>query len=85
MQLAKVIGHATSTIKHPSLTGWRLALVQPVGANRQPEADPLLAADKFGAGPGQTVVLNADGKAAREVIGDEKTPVRYWVIGIVDE
>lgn len=80
-----VIGHATSTIKHRSLHGWRLAIVQPVNSQRQPEADPIVAADSLGAGPGQTVVLNSDGKAARELIGDEKSPVRYFVIAIVDE
>ena len=85
MQLAKVIGHATSTIKHPSLSGWRLVIVQPVGVDRAPEADPVVAVDKFGAAPGHTVVLNTDGRAARETVGDPKTPVRYWVIGIVDE
>jgi len=26
-----------------------------------------------------------DGRAARELIGDDKSPVRYFVIGIVDE
>ncbi|MEA2733718.1 MAG: Ethanolamine utilization protein EutN/carboxysome, partial [Humisphaera sp.] len=26
-----------------------------------------------------------DGKAARELIGDQKSPVRWFVIGIVDE
>ncbi len=85
MQLATVIGHATSTIKHPSLQGWRLAVVQPLGINRTPEADPVVAADKLGAGPGQLVILNSDGKGAREMIGDEKSPVRFYVIGIVDE
>jgi microcompartment protein CcmK/EutM len=30
-------------------------------------------------------VLNSDGKAAREMIGDEKTTVRFFVIGLVDE
>jgi microcompartment protein CcmK/EutM len=85
MQLGIVIGHATSTIKHRSLNGWRLAVVQPVGASRQPEADPVIAADKYGSAVGQTVILNLDGKAAREMIGDDKTPVRYFVIGIVDE
>ena len=85
MQLGIVIGHATSTIKHRSLNGWRLALVQPIGANGQPEADPVLAADKYGAASGQTVVLNMDGKAARETLRDEKTPVRYFIIGVVDE
>ena len=85
MQLGTVIGHATATIKHPSMKGWRLAVVQMLGQNRRPEADPVLAADKFGAAAGQTVVLNADGKAAREHIGDPKSPVRWFVIGIVDE
>jgi ethanolamine utilization protein EutN len=84
MLLGTVIGHATSTIKHRSLNGWRLAVVQPVNAERRPEADPIVAADKLGAAPGQTVVLNSDGKAARELIGDDKSPVRFFVIGIVD-
>ncbi len=85
MQLGRVIGHATSTIKHPSLAGWRMAVVQPLGVDRTPEADPIIAPDKLGAGPGQLVVLNSDGRAAREMIGDEKSPVRYFVIAIVDE
>jgi ethanolamine utilization protein EutN len=85
VQLGTVIGYATSTIKHRSLTGWRMAVVQPLGATRQPEGDCLIAVDKWGSVPGQTVVLNSDGKAAREMIGDEKTPVRFFVIGLVDE
>jgi ethanolamine utilization protein EutN len=85
MQLGLVIGHATSTIKHRSLNGCMLAVVQPLNVRREPEADPVVAVDRHSAGPGQTVILNTDGKAAREVIGDEKTPVRYFVIGIVDE
>lgn len=85
MHLATVIGHATSTIKHPSLTGWRLVIAQPLGANRQPEADPIVAVDRFGSSPGQTIIFNADGKGAREYVGNDKSPVRYFVIGIVDD
>jgi len=85
MQWGRVIGHATSTTKHRSLNGWRLAIVQPVGADRQPDADPVVAVDKFGSGVGQLVVLNLDGKAAREYVNDEKSPVRYFVIAVVDE
>ena len=82
MQLGTVIGHATSTIKHPSLVGWRLLIVQLLGATRQPEADPVVAVDKLGSAVGQTVVLNSDGRAARELIGDQKSPVRWFVIAI---
>lgn len=85
MLLGKVIGHAHATVKHPSMQGWRLALVQPLGPDRQPEADPFLAPDPLGSAVGQTVVINSDGKFARELIGNDKTPVRYTVIAIVDE
>src|SRR3982751_1607911 len=85
MQLGTVIGHATSTIKHPSLHGWRMLLVQMLNHSREPEADPVIAVTKLGPGVGQLVILNSDGKGARELIGDPKTPVRWFVIGIVDE
>jgi ethanolamine utilization protein EutN len=80
-----VIGHATSTIKHPSLTGWRLAIVQPVGPDGKPDGDPNVAVDPLGAGAGQRVVINSDGKGSRQLIGDDKTPARYFVIALVDE
>ena len=85
MQLGRVIGHATATIKHPALNGWRMVVVQMLGPTRLPEADPIVAVDKLGSGIGQVVVLNSDGKAAREMIGNDKSPVRWFVIGISDE
>ena len=84
MQLATVIGTATSTIKHASLNGWRLVVVQPLNVRREPEADPVVAVDKYNAGIGQTVILNCDGKGAREYVGNDKSPVRWFVIGIED-
>ena len=80
-----VIGHATATLKHPSLNGWRMAIVQPLGVDGQADGDPQIAVDRHGSAPGQRVVLNSDGLAARELIGDTKTPVRFFVIAVVDE
>jgi ethanolamine utilization protein EutN len=85
MQLGTVIGHTTSTIKHPSLNGWRLMIVQPLNVQREPEADPLVAVDRLGCRPGDLVVINSDGRGARELVGDPHSPVRWWVAGIVDE
>jgi ethanolamine utilization protein EutN len=85
MQLGRVIGHATATVKHPSMEGWRLLIVQMLKQARGAEADPVVAVTKLGPGVGQLVVLNSDGKGARDLIGDAKTPVRWFVIGIVDE
>jgi ethanolamine utilization protein EutN len=80
-----VIGHATSTIKHSSLKGWRLLIIQPIGPTGLPDGDPNVAIDSLGASPGQRVVLNSDGKASRALVGDDKTPARYFVAALVDE
>ena len=85
MQLGTVIGRATSTVKHPSLVGWRMVIVQMLNTLRQPEGDAVVAVDKLGSGAGSVVILNSDGKAARELIGDEKSPVRWFIIGVADE
>ncbi len=85
MQLGTVIGYATSTIKHESFIGWRMLIVQPLNAAKQPEADPVVAFDKLNAAVGATIVFNSDGKGARDLVGSDKSPLRYFVAAIVDE
>ena len=85
MQQALVIGTATATIKHPTLRGAKLLLVQPRLADGQtPDGDPLLAVDSVGAGRGETVLITSDGRYAREWLKTDATPVRWTVIGIKD-
>lgn len=85
MQLGKVIGHATATIKHPSMNGWRLLVVQPLNDARQPESDPVIAVSGLNPGMGQTVVLNSDGKGARDLVKHDHPPVRYFICAIESE
>jgi len=85
MQLARVLGQITATIKHPSLNGKRMLVAQPLDAGGEPESDPVMVVDRLGAGIGQVVVIDSDGRGARDYIGDAKTPVRWVVMGIVDE
>ena len=85
MLLGLVIGHATATIKHASLTGLRLPLVQVLDSERKPEGDVIVAVDRMNAGRGQIVILNSDGKGAREYVGNEKSPARWYVIGLADD
>lgn len=84
MQLGRVVGHAVSTVKHPSLTGWRLLLVQPVTADEKPDGEPLLAIDSLGAGNRDLVILSNDGAGARELVGVKNSPVRWMVLGVCD-
>ena len=85
MQLGTVIGSATSTIKHPSMQGTKLLVIQPRKADGvSPDGDPVLAVDAVGAGKGETVMITSDGKFARARLKTEATPVRWTVIGIED-
>jgi len=84
MQIAQVVGHAFATVKHASMTGWRLVLVQPLGVDDQPDGDPQLAADSLGAGQGTRVLICSDGKGAQKLVGSKSTPIRYFVMGLVD-
>jgi ethanolamine utilization protein EutN len=85
MQLAEVLGHAVATVKHPSLVGWRLLVVQPLTQDRQPDGEPLLAIDALGAWPGSEVIVSNDGAGARELVGNKNSPVRWMIVGIKDD
>lgn len=85
MLSGRVVGIATATVKHPSMVGWKLLLVQPYAPDgRTPDGDPVLAVDGLGAGIGEEVVITSDGKGTRELLQSDTTPVRWSVIGIVD-
>jgi ethanolamine utilization protein EutN len=84
MQLGRVVGHGVSTVKHPSLHGWRLLLVQPLTAEGKGDGEPLLAIDQLGAGTADLVILSNDGKGARELVGANNSPVRWMVLGVCD-
>jgi len=84
MQLAQVIGHATSTVKHPSLKGWRMVIVQPLGATGGSDGDPIIAIDNLGSGRNDRVMITSDGKGVRAMVGDQNSPIRWAVIGLVD-
>ncbi|MCC5850891.1 MAG: EutN/CcmL family microcompartment protein [Verrucomicrobia bacterium] len=85
MLLARIDGSATSTIRHPSVKGWKLAICQPIDEEGNELSTPLIAIDKMGAGLHQRVIISSDGAALREYVGDPQSPLRYMVTHIVDE
>lgn len=85
MLKGRVIGSATATVRHPSMRGWKLLLVQPLSPDgRGPDGDPFLAVDSLGAGTGEVVIVSSDGKGTREMLKADNTPVRWMTLGIVD-
>jgi ethanolamine utilization protein EutN len=84
MQIGRVVGHAVATVKHPSMQGWRLLVVQLLSADGRADGEPLLAIDGLGARAGDLVILTNDGAAARELVKAKNSPVRWTVLGIRD-
>ena len=84
MQQARVLGHAVSTIKHASMQGWRLLVVQAFGPDEKPDGEPLLAIDSLGAAINDRVIISNDGAGARQMVGVKNSPVRWFVMGIQD-
>ena len=80
MRLATIKGHVTSTVKHRSLEGWRMLIALP----DSPDVAPQLVLDSLGAGIGQKVLISSDGSEARKMVGDERSPARWTVLGIID-
>jgi ethanolamine utilization protein EutN len=85
MFLGRVVGTATSTVKHPSMEGCKLLLVMALEADgRGIEGDPILVIDTLGAGHGETVMITSDGIGAREMVHCDTSPVRWSVLAIPD-
>jgi ethanolamine utilization protein EutN len=85
MFLARVEGNLTATRKHPSLEGWRLLICQPINAAGDPQGVPQVVIDAHGAAMHQQVIIASDGQAARKTVGDDRSPARWTIIGLVDE
>lgn len=84
---AKVIGKAISTVRHPSLAGQRLLIVQPLMLDGiSPEGFPQLCLDsQIGARVGDRVILTSDGSLIADQVQSKNCPARWSVAGIMDE
>jgi ethanolamine utilization protein EutN len=83
MQLGRVFGTATATVKHPTLQGERLLVVQLETPSGRPDGEPILALDRLGAGRRDQVLVTNDGRALQELLGPT-TPGRWSVIALPD-
>lgn len=85
MNLGLVVGTATATVRHRSMAGAKLLVVQPLTADEQgPDGDPVIAMDQLGADVGHVVILTSDGAEVQRLVGDKNTPIRWSVMGLRD-
>lgn len=83
MIIGKVVGTVVTTISHPHFKNHRLLVVQPLDLVGE-EAGDFVALDDSHAGIGDTVLVNREGNAARQVLDIPDGCVRSVIVGIVD-
>ncbi len=83
MELARVIGRVACSMKHESLVGVRLLVVQPEEHDGSPVGGPIIAADPLQAGPGDLVSW-VTGREAALALPRTFAPVDCAVVSIVD-
>ena len=85
MILGRVTGSVVSTIHHPVVDGQKLLVADRLDQNGRPTGGYIIALDAIGAGMGETVLVLDEGNGARQLLGDDRAPVRSMVVGIVDD
>jgi ethanolamine utilization protein EutN len=81
---ARIDGTLVASACHLSMAGTRTVICQPLDADGRDDGAPILAIDALGAGLHQRVMVSTDGSATRELVRDPKSPLRNFVLGIID-
>ena len=85
MKLARVMGNVVATHKDPSFKGHKLLIVQPVDELGNDISDSFLSMDTVQAGPGDLVLVEQEGNAARQLLGTSDDPFHSVIVGVVDK
>ncbi len=89
MRIAKIIGTVTLNRHHPSLTGVVLKLALPLTLDNlrevsEPDSEPIVVCDQYGAGIGSLIALS-EGPEAAQPFRPEIKPVEAYNAAILDE
>lgn len=84
MYFARVDGHATSTVCHPTLQGQIIVICTPIDEKGKATGAPFAAMDPLGAGLHSKVMISTDGSFTAQRLGTRQCPLRNEIIGIID-
>ena len=85
MILARIDGHATSSVCHPSLKGQKIVLCTPIDEEGRATGSPIAALDPLGGGLHSRVFITTDGSWSQETVHDRTSPIRNQVAGLIDQ
>ncbi len=84
MKLARVAGNVVSTIKDHKFSGHKLMLVEFIDLAGKPLGPREIAFDCADCGPGDIVLVNVDGGAAKMFFDDNDLIADWTICGVVD-
>ena len=84
MILGRITGSVVSTIHHPIVECHKLLVAERLDSSGRATGGYVIAFDAIGAGQGEMVLILDEGSGARQILEDDKAPVRSIVVGIVD-
>lgn len=83
MFLGKVVGSVWATQKEQGMNNLKLLIVQPIDLSSAESGQPVIAADRIGAGVGERVIVSR-GNPARILFSSKSVPIDAVIVGIVD-
>lgn len=82
MILGKVIGSIWATQKEEGMKQLKLLIIDPITWKGESVGQPIIVADRLGAGVGERVIISR-GSSARTIF-NKNAPIDAVVVGIVD-
>ncbi len=83
MLIAKVMGTAVASAKHPALHSSKILVICPADIDGDVNGDPILAVDLVGSGAGELVMVS-QGSSARLATDYKNSPADAAIVGILD-
>jgi microcompartment protein CcmK/EutM len=84
MIIGTVKGDIVSTIQHPFYVGKRMLVVEKEDFAGKPTGYIIAIDGGVGAGVGERVLIVDEGTGARQIVGDQKAPLRSIIVGVID-
>ena len=84
MKIARVVGNVVSTVKDEKFLGHKLMIVEFLDLVGAPIGAREIAFDCADSGPGDIVLVNVDGGAAKMFFNDNDLIADWTICGVVD-
>lgn len=84
MKIARVVGNVVSTIKEKKFYGHKLMIIEFIDMFGAPLGPRQIAFDCADSGPGDIVLVNIDGGAAKIFFDDDNLIADWTICGVID-